>query len=250
MNELDLMRVRADTLFAHNAAGRMIASNEPSGRPAPRLFLERTTGGYVFRFGEAVSDRLAEELSARIARLPLPGDPCAPVPEDAALRVALEREAPVVREGGGPAYRFPALAPGTPFTRGTPGPTGATAIAALSDDLAAVDEGNAWLLRWTFPGLDGEIGARQPCFAVVQDGAAVSVCFSSRVGTRATEAGLETLPHFRGRGFAVAVTAAWGAAVSRANLIPLYSTSWDNLASQAVARRLGLVLFGADASWS
>jgi hypothetical protein len=30
--------------------------------------------------------------------------------------------------------------------------------------------------------------------------------------------------------------------------VPLYSTSWENLASQGVARRLGLQLYGVDLS--
>jgi hypothetical protein len=37
--------------------------------------------------------------------------------------------------------------------------------------------------------------------------------------------------------------------VRRENRIPLYSTSWDNAASRGVARRLGLVLYGADLSF-
>jgi predicted GNAT family acetyltransferase len=88
-----------------------------------------------------------------------------------------------------------------------------------------------------------------PCFAVVRGGAAVSVCFSSRIGAAAAESGVETLPHFRGRGYASAATAGWATAVQAAGLIPLYSTSWENLASQGVARRLGLVLFGSDMTW-
>jgi hypothetical protein len=39
-----------------------------------------------------------------------------------------------------------------------------------------------------------------------------------------------------------------GRAVAAARLQPLYSTSWDNLGSQGVARRLGLRLYGED--WS
>ncbi len=85
---------------------------------------------------------------------------------------------------------------------------------------------------------------------MVRDGAAVSVCFSARIGTGAAAAGVETLPDFRSRGYATAVTAAWGAAIREAGRIPLYSTAWENLASRGVARRAGLIMFGAEATWA
>jgi hypothetical protein len=63
-------------------------------------------------------------------------------------------------------------------------------------------------------------------------------------------AGLEPRPAFGGRASATAATAAWGAYVAGTGRIPLYSTGWGNLASQGVARRVGLIMFGADATWS
>ena len=49
-----------------------------------------------------------------------------------------------------------------------------------------------------------------------------------------------------GEGYASIATAAWLDAIRRSGLVPLYSTSWPNTASRALARRLGLTQFGAD----
>ena len=73
-------------------------------------------------------------------------------------------------------------------------------------------------------------------------------CYSARLTGRAAEAGVETLETHRGRGYAPAVVAAWAHAVRETGRIPFYSTSWDNLASQAVARKLGLVQYATDLS--
>src|SRR5262249_14238398 len=87
-----------------------------------------------------------------------------------------------------------------------------------------------------------------PCFAVVHDGAAASICSTFRLTPAAAEAGAATVEPFRGPGYPAAVTAAWAPAIRQSGRIPLYSTSWDNLASQGVARRLGLILYGVDCS--
>ena len=60
--------------------------------------------------------------------------------------------------------------------------------------------------------------------AVVVGGVAVSVCFSARSTSDASEAGVETLPEHRGRRYAGAVTVAWAARVRLQGRIPLYST--------------------------
>ena len=74
----------------------------------------------------------------------------------------------------------------------------------------------------------------------------MSVCRSVRITPEAHEAGVETLPDFRGKGYAKDVAAQWAQRVRAVGAIPLYSTSWENNASQAVARKLRLECYGAD----
>lgn len=64
----------------------------------------------------------------------------------------------------------------------------------------------------------------------------------------AADAGLETAEAYRGRGFGAHVTAAWAAEIRASGRMPLYSTFWDNHASLAVARKLGLLAYAS--SWS
>lgn len=226
MHDAALMRIRFDTDYIHDARGRMVRSNSPDALPAPRLLLGRTATGNVYRFGHHLPDAVAERLAAIIAREPVVTNPRAPLSCLAPLRAELAAHAPIEREGGGPVYRFPETLPPAP---------GAVLVSATAHAEAARDT-FPWVLE---PGW-------QPCFAVVRDGVAVSVCCTSRLGQQAAEAGVQTLPAFRGHGYATSVTAAWGAAIRRHGRTPIYSTAWDNHASQGVARRLGLIMFGAD----
>jgi hypothetical protein len=93
-----------------------------------------------------------------------------------------------------------------------------------------------------------ELPERQPIVAVPRDGQAVSVCFCARRSTAAAEAGVETAPQFRGRGLAAQAAAAWAWAIHASGRLPIYSTSWDNTSSLAVARKLGLTACASD--WS
>ena len=226
-----LMAIRAEILFSYDARGRMIGTNEPDSRPAPRLFVGRTRRGHVVRFGATVPEDLAPELTAIVNRYADDDGLAVPAPMRAELRAALERHAPIKEEGGGPAYRFPAS-----FAQ--PG----DAVEVTGATLEVVRDTHPWLYR--------DLSTWGPCFAVLRDGFAASICHSSRIGAQAMEAGVFTLPAYRGRGYAVAVTAAWGAAVSASGRVPIYSTAWTNLASQGVAHRLGLRMFGTDASWT
>ncbi len=97
--------------------------------------------------------------------------------------------------------------------------------------------------------LPGEIAAGcAPVMGIVVDGHPVSICFCARRSDVAAEAGLDTASAYRGRGYAVRVTAAWALAMRASGRTPLYSTSWANTASLAVARKLALVAYASD--WS
>ncbi|HJM75756.1 MAG TPA: GNAT family N-acetyltransferase [Dehalococcoidia bacterium] len=86
---------------------------------------------------------------------------------------------------------------------------------------------------------------------MVEGDRAVSICFSShRPGTApgsGVEAGVDSLEGHRRRGYATRVIHARAAELLRQGRVPLYSTSWDNSAARAVARRLDMRLYGV--SW-
>jgi GNAT superfamily N-acetyltransferase len=231
MDDGRLIQLQAETLFTCDARGRMLRDNVPEGGPAPRLFVGRSLHGDAVRFGASLPEPLVERLAALLAHEPPAQDLRAELSGSTRLREALAEHAPVTAHGGGPTYTVSAT---------LPEPAGVVRITAA----------NAGLVQQAFPGLFRTFAHVPLCFAVVRDGAAVAVCFSSRSGPRAVEAEVETLPAFRGRGYAVAVTAAWARAVQAAGSIPLYTTSWENLASQGVARRLRLRQYGTDWWWT
>jgi RimJ/RimL family protein N-acetyltransferase len=230
VNDRELMEIQAGILFQYDANGRILGSNEPNGTFGPRLFLGRTKDGHVARFGATVPKAVVRQLEEIVKREPSGGDLSADPVEMQAIREALSQHAPVSREAGGPAYRFPESF-------------------AVPDNVVQLTAENRDLVKETFRWLFDELDDWAPGFAVVADGVAVSVCYSSRIGSQAAEAGVDTLPDYRGRGYAPAVTAGWATAVRGSGRIPLYSTAWDNLASQAVARRLGMIVYGSDMSW-
>ena len=82
--------------------------------------------------------------------------------------------------------------------------------------------------------------------ALAEDGYAVSICFCARLAATVAEAGVETAEPFRGRGFAPRVTAAWASAIRKSGRLPLYSTSWANTSSLAVAHKLRLTVCASD----
>ncbi len=226
-----LMRLHVEALFTHDARGRLLRVNEPGGAPAPRVFLGRTAEGSEWRVRHDLDDALARELAALCREVERGGGALRPAADVAArVEAALARagpETPVERRWEGPAYDFPRALPAAP-------------------DTAVVTPERAALLRpHLAPWLeDVERGAL--VVAALAGGEAVAVCATVRATPAAVEAGVETAPAFRRRGHGARAVAAWARLVRDAGLVPLYSTSWENAASRALARALGLRPFGAD----
>src|SRR4051794_21028894 len=229
---LQLMRRQVEALFTHDADGRIRFVNEPGERPAPRFFLGRTSEGNLWRYRYDLPDTCVAAIEALLQAEPVATDVrvepiCLP-----AIYNVLAAHQPITGTFAGPAYVLPDLLQ----------PPASVVIVGAE---------NRHLLE---PFLDADeepiqfIEDRKPCAVLVEDDIPVSICFSSRMTEHAAEAGLETKAAFRRRGYAVSVVAGWAAGVRDMGRIPLYSTSWDNLASQAVARKLSSRLYGSDLS--
>ena len=140
----------------------------------------------------------------------------------------LKRHAPIGSTEAGPAYYLPELDP----------PTETVAIAPE----------NVGLLEAYYPYTRSGHAELAPVVVRVVDGVAVAVCYSARITAQVAEAGVHTVEAYRGRGYATDVVRGWAAGIRATGRLPLYSTSWENMASQAVAAKLGAVLYGVDFS--
>jgi ribosomal protein S18 acetylase RimI-like enzyme len=87
-------------------------------------------------------------------------------------------------------------------------------------------------------------------YGIIVDGHIVASCGSVRENDKCAEAWVITEPAFRGRGYARQVTAAWAHHLQQRGKMPFYSHALNNLASQAVARSLGLIQFLATSAYS
>lgn len=201
-----------------------MSTREPGASPGPVFILIRSSSSRAWGVRADVSLAVAEELD-RLAREEPPSSDLRDEPVHRDLYVSFVGG----RIDSGPAFTFP------------------DAISEAADVVLVED---VHLLERNFRGWRaGEIEAgASPVLAVVENGHAVSVCFCARRSEVAAEAGVETAEAFRGRGLGTRVTAAWALAVRQSGLIPLYSTSWTNDASLAVARKLGLIAYASD--WS
>jgi hypothetical protein len=231
ISDLQLLQIQVDALFTHDSRGRIRDVNEPGGDRAPRFFFGRSREGNIWRCRDDVTEETARTLGELASEEPVRDDLRADPRNLDGFITALQLSRESAQIESGPAYRFPAELPSASVTRIT------------RSDLHLL----RLLLRYPEE-TAREFERREPFMAVIEQGAVVSLCHSARLTDRAAEAGVETLAAYRGRGYASAVVVGWARAIRATGRIPLYSTSWHNLASQAVARRLGLVQYGTNLS--
>lgn len=227
-SDIDLMERHIEAIFTHDEAGRVIGINALEGGTPPRFFLGRTAAGHLWRFGKDVPNALAHDLEALCRKEPITNPvPRAPAFEAEYLRLVSFHGA-VERVWNGPDWLLPEEVGKSEAT-----PINASTAHLLESNMAD------WL---------PDVGHSHPFMAAVEKGRAVSVCASVRITAEAHEAGVETIPACRRKGHAATAVRAWARAVSKTGALPLYSTSWDNLASQAVAASLGAAMYGTDFS--
>ncbi|PEI94321.1 hypothetical protein CN679_05585 [Bacillus pseudomycoides] len=131
-----------------------------------------------------------------------------------------------------------------------PPPTLRLEEGVFSVKMIKITETNKELLQYSFPNLLNQLKWRQPCFVILENEMIASRCCSARSTAIAAEASVETLVSFQRKGYGYNIVAAWATAVQEEGRIPLYSTSWNNFASQAVAKKLNLINYGTDIHFS
>lgn len=229
VSDKELMKIQVEVLFTQDENGCLQHINESIGnrKSAPRFFFGYTNEGSICRFRYDLPDDVVAQLKEVAAAEPMPVNSQKIPRSHRQFEDILQSHAPIERVWVGPAYRFPEhITPPTSTVR-------------LSCE-------NVGLLKADFAEMASELNSSQPYLAITENSQAVSICRSVRLSSRAHEAGVDTLTGYRQRGYATSVVAAWALVVRALNCIPLYSTSWDNVASQGVARRLGLVQYGVD----
>ena len=229
-DNLALMLQNVEALYMHDANGRIVAVNtcEIDAPVVPRFFLGRTNRGNIWRFRHDVSIDLAEELSRYCSEEPFPVDlKTGPLHQGVYIQLLAEHTRTTSPDAG-PIYSC------------------SNDLVLPNSTAVIIDETTAHLLE---DGMDDwlpDVPHMRPFMAIVEEERAVSVCASVRIIDSVHHAGVETLPQYRRSGYAVRAVAPWASAVRACGATPLYRTSWDNIASQNVARMLEMTTIGTD----
>ncbi|HET7034045.1 MAG TPA: GNAT family N-acetyltransferase [Thermomicrobiaceae bacterium] len=197
-----LVRLKLEMEFGIAPAGDVLPPPRSNPDGHPRFVVSRYQGGFA-RF-------LRHDVPEATRRRLLALGPERAVEDEAAVRAALERDAPLANIWRVRWY--------------------------VIERSPAPDE---------YP----EVVVQHGRHVILVDGEVVARARTEAESERAAEVGVETLPAYRRRGYARQVVASWAAATLRQGKVAYYSHTADNLASAAVARSLGLTLLSDEVEY-
>jgi len=225
-SDIELIQIQANVLFVYNSHNRLLRLNELNPtHPAPQFFLSRCTSGNIWRVRHDLPATLKVELERLATNEPIIHELNQSPSFLGSYTELLEQHMPITSVGGGPSYMLPEH--------------------LSSDNALLITSENIDLLKANFSWGLTEFDECSPFAVIVEDGKAVAACFTARSTSLAAEAGVFTIETHRKRGYALEAVRGWSNAVSARGKIPLYSTSWSNVASQSIAKKLGAIPYGA-----
>ena len=228
----ELINIQRSTLFIEDSNNKLRYIREPGYdetelRPAPRFFMSRTIGRNIWSFRHDLPHDITHSLHRLCLKEPSVTSYTTPYVHMNKIREILNEHMPITDEWRGPAYVIPEQSD-------------------LLENTTLITGSNSGLLVSHFP---WKITSKanfntSPLIATVVNDEAVSICYCARITERAAEAGVDTADAFRGHGYAGQAVARWAEVLRKTGRIPLYSTSWENVASQRVANKLQLLNYG------
>ena len=222
------MLLHLAALYTYNKDGFITVKNLSSGHQQPRFHLMRSHQIVKCCFREDMPHKLISTLQNHVASEPLSVDLLSlPIFYDS-YKTLLEGDEPISAIWSGPVYHVPSINEQTP------------------KEYIEINHNNRHLLSEGFENWAHGIEHRQPTIAILKDGKIAAICASVRTTQEAHVAGVETLPKYKNKGFAKTAVKRWSQAVQTLGKTALYSTSWENKASQGLANSLGLEFVGAD----
>ena len=193
--------------------GLLIRIPGPDPDDIARVYVFRHEGGYSLYFGQDLPPAFRERIQAK--------GPHTAFSNPDVVKAILDEHSPCKEGFTGQTYQFPdTLDPGQ------------------FPDAIRLTEEHRSLIEQYHPGMKTD---HRAVFAVLRDGSIVSTCVSARESEQAAEAYVYTVAEHRRRGFGRQVAAAWAGHIRECGKIPLYSHTWENVASRGVAQSLNLL---------
>ncbi len=222
------MKLHTHALYTYDKSGQITGSNQFDGGSVPCFHLAKTFEGNFSIFRHDFPSGLKKSILNFVQKEPLLSNPLEPPKFREQYLTLLSQHQSIESIWHGPAYYIRKI------------------NYSDSTNIIHINEGNKNLLKPLMNDWIPDVPHRTPFVAAVINSHAVAVCASVRITPEAHEAGVETHPNYRGRGLALKTVSAWAKAVNALNAVPLYSTSWDNHASQAIAQKLEMDFIGTD----